>query len=512
MLRVVNLPIKTKLLPMRKLFYILLITTFTLQIFAQNTVFSPSIRLQNKENVRSIIGSNDSMVYVLKRQNPLFSATKFEIDVFNTSLEKINTIPIELPFSESNANINIKQIFVNNNTPYVYYEIDNRNSRQLSAMIYDYSRSASIVLASMGYEKTNRPPEFTISSDSSKLLLVAQAPYDRYVNETYEVYLFDETMQLIWKERLELPYPSKNFTLEKIKLHNNNVFFLANTNSEKSFENAEKFILMRYDNATKSIKEFELGLTGKWITSATFEIAPNNKLYVGGFYSNDKSFSIAGTFFLSIDLATNSTTDKSLKAFSENFMSEFLPPRRVKKGAELPSFYFDHFIIKPNGGAIFVAEQYIKSISNFNDIHSGFYNLNTVYYYNDIIVVSVDEEGQIEWNKKISKKQYSVNDYGYFSSYALNYLNNNVYIYFNDHPKNNNSKNREQNLRYMNFPQRSVITEVVVTETGMVSYKELKNEKNNLILRPKLSYKTHNNKLIMLMEKSKFYGLIKLSH
>jgi hypothetical protein len=510
MLHVDNWLTKTKQQAMHKSSFTIVLFFLQSVTFAQSITTSAANRLQNKESIKNIIGSNDSLIYVLKRQNPTFSASKFEIDVYNHQLQKLKNIPIELPFSESNNTIAIKRIFINNNIPYVYYEVDNRNSKQISAMVYDYSKRASVVLTSMPYEKSSRPPVFTITSDSSKMLVVAQAAYDKNNNETYHIQLFDEKINLLWDERLELPYAPKNFTLEKVKLYKNNVFFLANTNSEKSFDNAEKFVLIRYDNNSNSVKEFELGLTGKWITSATFEIANDSTLYVGGFYSNDKSFSIAGTFFLSIDLRSNTISDKSLKAFSENFMSEFLPPRRVKKGAELSSFYFDHFIIKPNGGAIFIAEQYFKSVSNYHDIHSGFYNFNTIYYYNDIIVVSVDAEGQIEWNKKVAKKQYSVNDFGYYSSYALTFINNSVHIFFNDHPRNNNLKNRDQNLRYMNYPQRAIITQATITENGQLYYSQLKNEKNNLILRPKLSFRNENNHLIMLTERNKFYGLIQV--
>lgn len=496
---------------MRKVFLVITLGLLCISTFAQTIDFSAINRLQNREVVKNIIGSDDSLTYVLKKQNATFSASRFDIDVYDQKLNKISNLPIELPFSDNNVNFNIKEIFVYNRTPYVYYESDDRNSNHLTAMVFNCNKKASIVLKSMMYDKTNRQPQFSIKSDSSGVLLVAQPPYNKFNHETYDISRFDKNLSLLWEEKIELPYESKNFTLEKIKLHNDNVFILGNTNHEKSFENPDKFVLIRFDNSTKSIKEFELSLTGKWITSATFEIANKSQLYVGGFYSNDKSFSIAGTFFLSIDLITNQISDKSIKPFSENFLSEFLPPRKVKKGGELSSFYFDHFIVKPNGGAIFVAEQYYKSISSYSDITSGFMNYSTIYYYNDIIVVSVDEFGQIDWTKKIAKRQYSTNDYGYFLSYALTYKNNTLYLYFNDHPRNINLPNREQNLRYMNYPQRATITQVKINEQGDLLYSTIKNEKNNLILRPKLAYITPDHRLIMLSEKSKMYGLIQIT-
>lgn len=478
---------------------------------AQEISYSVLNKLQNREEVKNIIGSSDSLTYVLKKQTATFSSSKFDIDVYDQELNKLKNIPVELPFSDNNVNFNIKQIFIQNNTPFVYYEIDNKSLNRLTVMIFNCEEKVSKVLTSLPYDKSNRLPTFNIKSDSSGVLLVGQPPYDKFSNETYHIHKFDSNLNPLWEERLELPYESKNFTLEKIKLYNDNVFILGNTNHEKSFENPQKFILLRYNNRLKSIKEFELSLTGKFITSATIEIADSNKLYVGGFYSNDKSFSIAGTFFLSIDLKTNEITDKSIKPFSENFLSEFLPPRKVKKGGELSSFYFDHFIVKPNGGAIFVAEQYYKSVSTYNDIMSGFVNYSTIYYYNDIIVVSVDDKGQIEWNKKVSKKQYSVNDFGYFLSYALTYKNNTLHLYFNDHPKNNLAANREQNLRYMNYVQRASITEVKINTSGELYYSSIRNEKNNLILRPKLAYITPDKNLIMLTEKSKVYKLMQIT-
>ncbi|MEL7148117.1 MAG: hypothetical protein AAFO69_17215, partial [Bacteroidota bacterium] len=60
----------------------------------------------------------------------------------------------------------------------------------------------------------------------------------------------------------------------------------------------------------------------------------------------------------------------------------------------------------------------------------------TKYYYKDILVVSIDANGEIEWTGKINKNQETLNDFGIYSSYFLSVVGDQLMFMFNDDERN----------------------------------------------------------------------------
>lgn len=492
-----------------KIFFIFSLIFFSISVSSQEIETGNITKLERREYISKVIGKKGDSLYVLKKQKSAFSSSGFIIQEFNQDLNKVREFDVKIPKS-TNEN-SPRDVFILNNDIYAFYQSDNKISKTLSAKIINLTTNEKHTIEELSYIKSGNKPTFNLNIDSLGVLLVTLPPFDKNANQSFYVKYFDNKLNPIVSEKIELPYSSKNFTLVNSKATENSIYFLGNSSSAKDFQNPQRFYLIRYNFQNKTLKEFELALKNKWITSATFELGQNNDLYVGGFYSNDRSFSVAGTFFLKIDLSNNEIIQKSLKAFSDDFLSKFLPPRKIKKGGELQSFYFDHFLISKNGEATFVAEQYYKSVSSFTDISSGLINYTTTYFYNDIIVVHANEEGEIEWNVKIPKKQYSTNDNGIYSSYTLGYKNDEISIIFNDHPKNIGAKDRDYQLRYMNNPYRAIPILVSIDNSGLTSYKRLNFKTGALILRPKKAYSDKKqDQLYFISEKGRNISLSRM--
>ena len=97
-----------------------------------------------------------------------------------------------------------------------------------------------------------------------------------------------------------------------------------------------------------------------------------------------------------------------------------------RRSAELYNYSLDELILRSDGGAVLVAEQFYVQEERYNDnpfgyggFGYGYYpynpysysryrnNYQTDYYYNynDIIVVNIRPTGEIEWASRIPKKQ-----------------------------------------------------------------------------------------------------------
>jgi hypothetical protein len=357
--------------------------------------------------------------------------------------------------------------------------------------------------------------EFVRSKDSTKVMVYHNKPFEKYSNEAFSYKVYDHQLNKLWGKDIELPYKDRNFHISDYILDaEGNIFMITEFSPErKKGENTtrgipnNKYIILAYYHIENKLKEFDISLGGKWVSSVTFTMAPNGDLAIGGFYSNDRYFSIAGTFYLTIDQHTKKIKAQSLKAFDNELLKEFLSEKSIEKGRELPSFYFDHFIVRKDGSVLFVAEQYYVTISSFTDPRTGLITSNYNYYYNHLIVVNINADGSIKWAKKVPKRQYTSNDHGFFSSYAMATTGDKIHLLYNDNPKNEPLyKTDPDKIKSMNNPKKSIAMLVSIDNEGNVSRKPLFNTKDqSVILRPKLYSQTTSNGVILYGQKGKTY-------
>jgi hypothetical protein len=364
-------------------------------------------------------------------------------------------------------------------------------------------------------------PEIGETPDGKKIVVFFQQQDKNTTAAFLHFACFNSDLTPQWKKTLETGL--KDFKRKYIELAvdgKTNVFLLSaiESSDRKARKLAGKNLeILSYYPEENIVKEFEIDLGNKWLSSASLRYSPTEMLYVGGFYSNQPDErGIAGTFFLSINPETRQTDASTLKPFDRQLLSEFYSESKLNKEQQLPSFRFSKFIVKPDGGVYFAAEQYYETVTTYMDYYS-YYNAfptTTVnYYYNDIVVVSVSASGEIEWTKKIAKKQSSTNDKGYYLSFALHYDGVNLYFLYNDNPKNlSEAAIRENRVKYMSNSARAIAAMVTVNPKGEMSKKALFTGKDSgTILRPKIYLQHTKQSFLLYGQTGKRYKLGKVS-
>lgn len=145
---------------------------------------------------------------------------------------------------------------------------------------------------------------------------------------------------------------------------------------------------------------------------------------------------------------SNAISHQSFKEFEIEFLVQDMTEsgkektmKKAEKGGdvELYDYNLRDIVLKEDGGAVLVAEQFfVRIMAHTYTDANGVMHTNTYkkYFFNDIIVVNVDEQGEIMWANKIPKRQATVDDGGYFSSYTMAVVKDKLYFVFNDNPKN----------------------------------------------------------------------------
>lgn len=293
--------------------------------------------------------------------------------------------------------------------------------------------------------------DITFSRDSSKLMAYANTPAKRAKNARDEVsvVIMDGTYEVLWRDLLTIPYPDNRFSVEDLSVDNNGnvyilgAYYLARDERERG-EQGYTYKLIAYLEEGHDREEIDLKLTDKFISDISYFIKPDGTILCSGLYSNNSATSAAGAFYLEIDGESMDVNVENLIRFDLDFLTEGLSERQTEKtkkkaskGKEIEFYRYRvrNLISKPEGGLIMVAEQYhyYTTTTTTTTANGGTTTTTTHHYiYNDIIVVSFDEDGELEWNQKIQKKQYSTNDGGYYSGFNLVVKDGVLHFFFVD--------------------------------------------------------------------------------
>ncbi len=320
-----------------------------------------------------------------------------------------------------------------------------------------------------------------ISTDSTKLLIYNQLPYQRNTPERFAFRVFDKNMNELWKKNIALPYADDIFAVKEYRVDGDgNVYVLGivyesrGARTEVGGRPAYRYTVLAYTNNGEEKKEYKIDLRGRFITDLTFRIGRDKNLILAGFYSEQNASNAKGTCYFRIDSNSKQILQKTLKEFEFEFLTEEMTEgqrRRAERAAqrgderreaELYSYSLDDLILRSDGGVVLVGEQYYVYQDRTQDFYSGRFNTTYFYNYNDIIVVNIQPDGEIEWASRIPKRQRTVNDGGYFSSYAMSITRGKLYFVYND-----NARNLDPNRRnsIFNFSGSGFV--IAVAEVGM---------------------------------------------
>jgi hypothetical protein len=380
---------------------------------------------------------------------------------------------------------------------------------------------------------------FQISKDSTKLLVYNDLPYENKQPERFGFHVFDQNFEPVWEKNIILPYPDNQFTVEEYRVdEQGNVYLLGvlyedEAKLRRRGSPTYKYVILAYSENGETAEEYRIDLPGKFITDLTFRIANDGMLTCSGFYSDKGTYSIKGTYFFRLDTVTKEFYNRNYKAFDFDFLTESMSEKNKAKAknaernndrrraAELYDYSLDELILRSDGGAVLVAEQFYVERETYNDYASSYYpyygyynpyyysrnNYQTDYYYNynDIIVVNIRPTGEIEWAARIPKRQETRNDGGYYLSYAMAIVRDKLFFLFNDNARNYSTKRKEN--RFYNYNgSESVIVLAEINKNGEVQASPLaSNREAGVITRPKMCKQIGRREMAVFGERGRRY-------
>lgn len=470
--------------------------------------WGPEFRYGSNTYLMKIIGREDSVFHVLKRDEKTFNDTEYIVETYSTTtLELLEEMVIGLPTLFGYTGV-LQDAYILDGQIYLFVTAMDPITKTNNAYAYKLQDDGTLNLAptelgSGTFESKKYPGSysFQLDADSSRVLVYFMPPFAKATNLSIPFAAYDAEMNKDWEQVIDLPMVDLSFEVTKcILTGKNDLFLMSEAMPEKgsgSNITGRSYTVIAYYDEANVIKEYEIALGDQYITSATFTTDKQGDLIIAGFYSNNKKFTISGTFYLKINAATRSIEATGLEDFSVNFLDML----SGKNKEELESYFFDQLIVMPDGSTRMVAEQYYEYTTTFQDFQTGMIRYDYHYVYGPLIVVSVSPQGTIAWESAVLKKQSSTNDSGYYSSYSIGVNGSDLLILYNDNPKNSESGD----VRTMDNATKSDAVLIVMDENGNITRNVLFNSKElDTTLRPKF-YQALDQALLILGRKGKSY-------
>ncbi len=488
----------------------------------------PEIKTGKKEFIDKIFGKDEDGTYVMAKYGDQMTLFYYGNDL---TLKKKNSFDLEYDKHDMNYRGLVQmgeEFFLfttymskKEKVTYLYsQQLDKKNlvfkaPKELASESYE------------GYKKRQSASySFTVSSDSNYLMFITDLPTDKEDSDRFGLMVFDNSMTQVWsKMDVEVPELDINFYRYDAQIGNDGkAYILAKIyDTSGKFKKDEvnySFEMLVYSDDDSEAERFDVTLEDKFMSDVTFERLENGDFQVIGFYAESSGVQ-NGVFNMLIDGESYSVSNVEKEEFPTDFIVQHASDKQKKKAAKkeakgkevaLYSFDIDELVENSDGTITMIGEQYYTYQTCTTDAN-GNRTCTYHYVYGNIIVVKFDEDGAVEWMELIPKVQHTVNDGGYYSSYALAQLEDGtIALVFNDNPKNNYYDTSNELYQWNRNKKKTDIIMYSISPDGRIVRNTLFNSSEEEVMsRPMVSVQIDKNEIIILGEAKKVTKFFKLT-
>ncbi len=511
---------------------IFFILTFSSQVKSNkvNIKWGPELKESKRSTLSDLVGYDNSGIYALKFTRRGLARFEYSLEYFDQNLNKTKSLQLELKYKKKDRYY--EGIVQLNNELYLFSSYKDQKIKKNNLFVQkvikntlqlDLDLKTISIIDYSGERKRNAGNfNYQISRDSSKLLIYYNLPYHKGENERFGFHVFDNNMNLLWEKEVILPHKEELFGIEDYIIDNNGnlhllgIIYKEKRKSKRIGAPNYTYQILSYINKGKGFKEYPVKIENNFITDMRIAVNKDQDIICAGFYSDLGSFSIKGSYFLKINTKTNRIGTKTFKEFGIDFITQNMTERQEKKtkkkaskgkSTELYEYDLRQIILKDDGGAILIGEQfYIRVVTTTSTDANGNTSTTTTYYYyyNDIIAINMSPKGEIVWAEKIPKRQVTTNDGGFFSSYLLSVYKDNLYFIFNDNPKNLFYKEGDKISYFKKKSKESLAVMVELNSEGKQTREALFSVNDaEVLIRPMVCEQISKKELILFGQKKK---------
>lgn len=363
---------------------------------------------------------------------------------FSGSLVYSHKIPLD------DRSIEMEELLVRKNDVLVFFSIFNSNLGKHGLFYMRIPHQGEpdrpVILLDMD-NVTNRARSFfyiTANEDLSGFSAVHQHQ-PRPDEARLEMAFFDDKVQLISNTRLLLPQTNFRYELKGV-VHdkNHHLYLLAQQISkERKGTDAEKmaYQLIKIDRITNQADELLLGSSVFHLNALQMGYdRANHRIRLAGFYTERDRGPLQGVVLAQVQPDSMRFDTIGFNRFDQEFAAKLQSYKSNKKEKELTDYFLGDLVMRSDGGVVLIAESNYQTNQTYVQYSQGFpiYREVVYYHYDEVVMVSINQNGTIDWRQIIPKAQISVTPSPFFSYFAFP-AGNYVHVLFNEESRSRSS-------------------------------------------------------------------------
>jgi hypothetical protein len=398
--------------------------------FAQIITYSQPIKGDTKDINFEIIGKVNGNLLVFKNIK-----SDYEITVYDNNMQLKETAELDfLPAKTFNVDCIAYQNFV-----YLIYQYQKKGTIICGAAKVD--ADAKIIGQPVDLDTTaSRENNIytTIASEDKQKIMIFKTIKDRD-QITIATLLLDDNLQIIKKARQAFPYADDRTVFNNFLLSNDGEFNFTISAKAAGKDYFNELRVVTKAALADSFVVTNVDLKNRFTDQVFAKVDNVNKHYIlNSFFYTEKRGNAQGICATIFDVKNDSVLSNLFIAFGDSV--RMAVKNEGNKKYALNDLVIKNVIVKKDGGYILIAEDYYVQQSNGNGFNQynrwnylynsmymspfgynpyyynpynpyGFNNPQTnVYYYKNIFVVSIDKNGNPEWNNVVYKDQFDYNE------------------------------------------------------------------------------------------------------
>ncbi len=378
-----------------------------------------------------------------------------QIVKFNKGFKEIGRTELNMEFGDDQHRFN--NLIYAGGEVYIFtsfYDKKNKNTLYLGQRLDQKTLRINGDFVQLGKVDKNERSDYLFSEDGSKLLFCTRSIKNKkneLIQYSIKALNANNGFSPLWEKEFKSDQIDQLEDVEEFDINNQGEVYLLTLQfkdkrrtSKKDGDPNYSYRLKEFSNKGSTVKAYDLKLQGKFISDLTIGINQNDDIVCTGFYSDEGTYSIKGSFYMLFDHQKKAIVKQSTKEFGLDFITENLSERKTKKvekkaakgkNIEVPEYDLKGIVMRDDGSVIQVAERYFVTVHSYTD-SNGNTTTYYVYHYNELIVISIDTQGEIEWIRKIRKVQSSRSAGSSLISFHLLVKGDKMYFVHNGNAEN----------------------------------------------------------------------------
>ncbi len=314
--------------------------------------------------------------------------------------------------------------------------------------VYDSAGNCIIAgkeIASFNLERnaTMAKPRFQLSASREKLGILLEVIRDK--DELFCFCTVDEHYATGVVRSAVAGYSRKEMDAGNFAVSDNNDLALVTELTDPSGNSKEwrrpRLIRLFHLGADRSsFREYEINRSAQPMTEAQVAVDEiNNNIVVAGFYADKNSYAGAGIAYARIPLNGIDSMSLRFMPLVGDARLQLLGERNSGSSIGLFAYPIQQLVLRSDGGAVILAEAAYLSEYSYYDYFTQSFNRRLEFHYDNVVALSIDKNGKVDWGHVLRKEQTSLDDEGVYSSFCSLLNAEEMLLLYNEDIGRNNS-------------------------------------------------------------------------